>query len=229
MPSVPNTHHIMRWSSKKSSSVGHSCVGVNWGLCYPYWSICTPVQHVNWSKWKSNLLSKEFQRPAACSLGLSFSVSFKSQHAFALLGFLQNLSGGALLAGSFPVAPWAGALFLFGSIWAPSPLPLAFIVEASIWNKCASLILLRVPSHGSVRMSKSQRVPLNSLLLYGPCLPDVFLNREKFEEQRDAVESSAVNLIRNEKQKNKKAPVSRYYGCSRKQNKLIQRDGNLKW
>lgn len=65
---------------------------------------------------------------------------------------------------------------------------------------------MRVPSHGSVRMSKSQRVPLNSLLLYGPCLPDVFLNREKFEEQRDAVESSAVNLIRNEKQKNKKAP-----------------------
>ena len=96
--------------------------------------------------------------------------------------------------------------FLFGSIWAPSPLPLAFIVEASIWNKCSSLIILRVTSHGSVRLSKSQRVPLNSLLLYIPCLPDVFLNREKFEDQRDAVGSSAVNLIRNEKQKNKKAP-----------------------
>lgn len=88
---------------KKSSTVGHSCVGVNWGMCYHYWSICTPVYHVNCSKWKSNLLSKEFQRPAACSLGLSFSGSFKSQHAFAPLGFLQNL--GALLAGSFLVAP----------------------------------------------------------------------------------------------------------------------------
>ena len=79
-------------------------------------------------------------------------------------------------------------------------------MEASIWNKCSSLIILRVPSHGSVRMSKRQRVSLNSLLLYIPCLPDVFLNREKFEDHRDAVESSAVNLIRNEKQKNKKAP-----------------------
>ena len=129
-----------------------------------------------------------------------------SNHSMPLPRLVSSKTWGALLAGSFPVAPWAGALFLLGSIWAHSPLPLAFIVEASIWNKCSSLIILRVPSHGSVRMSKRQRVSLNSLLLYIPCLPDVFLNREKFEDHRDAVESSAVNLIRNEKQKNKKAP-----------------------
>lgn len=72
----------------------------------------------------------------------------------------------------------------------------------------------------ALSMSKSQMIPFNLLLLIQPFFPDVFLNREKFEDQRDAIESSVVNLIINEKQK-KEGPISQYYDYSQKQNMLI--------
>lgn len=128
--------------------------------------------------------------------------SLTYQHGFAPFDFLllqkMGLSPGLIIF--LEPRVWLGTLLLFESVLYLSTFSLC--PPLSFWKPAFRTIFLLNDIEGNLGYQKAKGFPLTPYFNIFPFFPDIFLNREKFEDQRDAVASSGVNLIKNEKQKN---------------------------
>lgn len=113
-------------------------------------------------------------------------VSLTLQHGFGPLGFLLLQKVGLSPGSVIFLQPVDGLVPYFSLkkffISAPSPSAVCFHSGSLHLEQSFSLVILRVPSCDSVRdIKKPEESPQLTTLTYS-LFPDVFLNREKFED-----------------------------------------------